>query len=100
MTSLPADAAFVSLRPDALVFATRECLLPGTVVALTLVMEGRRLPLEAPVEACLVVARDKTGYTFHTRIDLAALPAADRQILGLFIAKGRGSAGLERTPAK
>ena len=97
MTPRPADAAFVSLRPDSFVFATRECLLPGTVVAFTLVLEGRRLPLQAPVDACLVMARDKAGYLFHVRFDVAALPAADRQILGLFIAKGRGNTGLERT---
>ena len=72
-------------------FRTRECLLPGTMVGFALALEGRPLPLAAPVGACLVIARDRTGFTYHVQCDLTALPGADRQILALFIAKGRGS---------
>jgi hypothetical protein len=89
--SLPRDAVLVELRSDAMTFRTRECLLPGTPIHFALVLEGRPLALEAPVDACLVVERDRSGFTYHVRCDLNALPPADRQIVGLFIAKGRGS---------
>ena len=72
-------------------FRTRECLLPGTGVHFALALEGRPLHLDAPVDACLVVSRDRGGYTYDVRCDLTALPPADRQLLALFIAKGRGS---------
>jgi hypothetical protein len=90
-TPLPRDATLVELRPDALTFRTRECVLPGTVVDLVLRLEGRPLALQPPVEACLVVEKDKSGYVFHCRLDLTALPGSDRQILSLFISRGRGS---------
>jgi hypothetical protein len=88
---LPRDAKLVELRPDHLALATRECLLPGTRVALRLALEGHPLALELPVEACLVVARDKGGYHYHLRLTVSALPEADRQLLSLFIFKGRGA---------
>jgi len=88
---LPRDAVLVELRAEAMTFRTRECLLPGTEVHFALALEGRPLPLAAPVDACLVVDRDRAGYTFDVRCDLAALPPADHQLLALFIAKGRGS---------
>jgi hypothetical protein len=97
--ALPADARILELRPEALVFETRVCLLPGTQVAFTLVMEGQPLALQAPVDVLMVAARDKTGYVFHCRILLATLPAADQHIIGLFIGKGRGSPGLVPTEA-
>ena len=81
----------VELRWDAMTFRTRECLLPGTPVHFALALEGKPLHLDAPVEACLVVARDRAGFTYDVRCDLTALPPADRQIVGLFIDKGRGS---------
>ena len=43
------------------------------------------------MEACLVAEKDRSGYVFHCRLDLSALPGSDRQILGLFISRGRGS---------
>jgi len=92
--AVPKDAVLVELKPESLTFQTRECLLPGTRVAFGLVMEGRSLPLEAPAEACLVVHRDRRGYVFHSRLSLAALSDADRSLVALFIAKGRGSAAL------
>ena len=88
---LPRDASLVELRPDRLTFQTRECVLPGTPVAFRLIMEGGALPLEALAEACLVVARDRTGYVFHSRLSLAGLTEGDRSLIALFIAKGRGS---------
>ena len=90
---------FVELRADALTFRTRECLLPGTVVAFALRLEGRPLELAAPVGACCVMSRDRSGFTFHVQCDLGALPGADRQIVALFIAKGRGAPQLEPAPA-
>ena len=98
MTRLPRDAVLVELRADLLTFRTRECLLPGSVVTFALGLEGNPLDLAAPVSACLVMSRDRSGYTYHVQIDLMALPPADRQILALFIGKGRGSAEL-RDPA-
>lgn len=91
---LPKDAVLVELKPESLTFQTRECLLPGTRVAFGLVMEGWSLPLEAAVEACLVVDRDRGGYVFHSRLSLAALAEPDRSLIALFIAKGRGSPSL------
>ena len=90
-TALPRDASLVELRPDALTFRTRECLLPPTRVDLVIRLEGQPLALEAPVEACMVVERDRAGYVFHCRLDLSALPGPDRQIVALFISKGRGA---------
>jgi hypothetical protein len=94
VTRLPRDAALVELRADALTFRTRECILPESVVAFALGLEGKPLDLAAPVSACLVVSRDRSGFTYHVQCDLTGLPHADRQILALFIGKGRGSAEL------
>jgi hypothetical protein len=91
---VPKDAVLVELTPESLTFQTRECLLPGTRVAFGLVMEGRALPLAAPVEACLVVSRDRHGYLFHSRLSLSKLADADRSLIALFIAKGRGAPGI------
>jgi hypothetical protein len=93
-TPLPCDATLVELRPDALRFRTRECILPRTAVDLVLRLEGQPLALQVPVDACLVVDKDRSGYVFHCRLDLLALPGADQHILALFISKGRGSPGL------
>jgi hypothetical protein len=95
LVPLPKDATLVELRPDVLVFRTRECLLPGTVVGFSLVMEGHPLPLRLPAEACLVVEKSRSGYVFHSRFSLAGLPEADRHLITLFITKGRGEPRLE-----
>ena len=92
--ALPPDARLLELRPDLLMFETRTCLLPGTLVAFTLILEGQGLRLQAPVDALLVADRDKVGYLFHCRLALGALAAADQHLVGLFIGKGRGSPGL------
>jgi hypothetical protein len=88
--SLPRDAEFFELRPDVLTFRTREAVLPGTELEFSLVLEGHPLSLRATVEACLVVEKDRSGYTFHVRLPLTALPGPDRQLISLFIGKGRG----------
>lgn len=88
---LPKDAILVELRAERLTFETRKCLLPGTVVALRLVMEGRPLPLEVAIEECLVTDKDRLGYVYQCRIPLEGLPRPDRHIIGLFITKGRGA---------
>ena len=98
--ALPRDATLVELRPDALTFRTRECVLPGTPVDLVLRLEGQPLAIQAPVDACLVVEKDRSGYVFHCRLDLGALPAPDRQLVSLFIGKGRGSPALEGAARK
>ena len=95
MTRLPRDAALVELRADALTFRTRECILPESVVAFALGLEGQPLELAAPVSACFVMSRDRSGFTYHVQCDLTALPSADRHILALFIGKGRGSPVLQ-----
>jgi hypothetical protein len=97
-TALPADAVFVELRPEVLIFRTREAVLPGTLVEFTLVMEGHPLSLQSTVEACLVVEKDRSGYTFHVRLPLTELPGSDRQLISLFIGKGRGAPLVVPTP--
>jgi hypothetical protein len=97
--SLPKDSLFVELQPEVLTFETRECLLPGTQVAFSLVMEGQPLPLQAPVTECLVVDKDKNGFLYQARVSLAVVSASDRQLIALFILKGRGSVGLRPVPA-
>jgi hypothetical protein len=97
--SLPSDAALVGLTTGTMTFRTRECLLPGTMVSFTLVLEGRALTLAAPVGACLVMARDKAGFTYHVLCDLNAMPSGDRQLVALFVTKGRGSPQLQPAPA-
>ena len=91
---LPKDSLFVELQPEILTFETRDCLLPGTQVAFSLVLEGHSLPLQAPVAECLVVDKDKAGFLYQARVSLAGLPGSDRQLIALFILKGRGGVGL------
>lgn len=91
---LPKDASVARLSPDRIVFKTRECVLPGTEIGFQLLLERNLLPLRAVVEACLVVARQGRGYVFHLDVPLTRLTSAERRILTLFIAKGRGSARL------
>jgi hypothetical protein len=93
--SLPQDAILIELRPEALTFETRTCLLPGTVVSFTLVMEGRPLTLHAPVGACFVTDKDRLGYVYRPRVALDQVSAADQRVVALFIEKGRGEPGLQ-----
>jgi hypothetical protein len=92
--SLPKDAILIELRPETLTFETRVCLLPGTVVSFTLVMEGRPLTLHAPVDACFVTDKDRAGYVYQPRVTLGEVGAADHRVVALFIEKGRGEPGL------
>ncbi|HEY7413400.1 MAG TPA: hypothetical protein VII13_21845 [Vicinamibacteria bacterium] len=95
---LPRDAELVELRPDAVTFRTRRCILPGARLRFGLVMEGRPLQIEAPAEACLVVEKGWRGYVFHSRVSLAGLSEADHHLVQLFIDKGRGRATLTSLP--
>ena len=95
IAALPKDSVLFELRPEALTVQTRQCLLPGTIVRFRLLMEGRPLSLQAPVIACLVIDKDRTGYLFHVRLSLERLPEPDRHLIALFIEKGRGRPGLE-----
>jgi hypothetical protein len=88
---LPKDAAIFELRAEALTVRTRECRLPGGLVALNLVMEGHSLPLQIPIAACLVMDKDRQGYLYHLKLALDALPEGDRNLIALFISKGRGA---------
>jgi len=92
---LPKDAAIFELRAEALTVRTRECRLPGGLVALNLFMEGRALPLQVPIAACLVMDKDRQGYVYHLRLSFEALTEADRHLIALFITKGRGSPELK-----
>ena len=92
---LPADARVAALWPDKLFVETRECVLPGTRLRFLLNLEGNRLPLETLSEACLVVARDRRGYVFHLQVPLEQISRSARQLIQLFIVKGRGSASVE-----
>jgi hypothetical protein len=94
--ALPTDAKLVGLWPERLTFETRHCLLPGTAVSFQLVLEGHALPLTLVSEACLVVAKDKQGYVFHAQLPLEPLSQSERQLVALFIQKGRGAPRLER----
>jgi hypothetical protein len=61
-------------------------------------MEGQLLPLVAGAEACLVVARERSGYLFHSRLSLSDLAEPDRALINLFIARGRGAPDLAPPP--
>jgi hypothetical protein len=39
----------------------------------------------------MVAEKERSGYVFHCRLDLTALPGPDSHIIGLFNSKGRGS---------
>ena len=88
----------MELRPDVLSVETRTCLLPGTEVFFDLVMEGQPLRLHAPVSECLVVAKVRSGYVFQPRLRLSDLAEPDRQLIALFIGKGRGSPSVAPAP--
>ncbi len=96
--SLPKDAILIELRPEALTFETRTCLLPGTVVSFTLVMEGRPLTMHLPVGACFVTEKDRLGYIYRPRMFFDQAASADQRVVALFIAKGRGEPGLQPAP--
>jgi hypothetical protein len=93
--ALPKDAILIELRPGSLTFETRTCLLPGTVVSFSLVMEGRPLTLHLPVDACFVTDKDRLGYIYQARVVLGQAAAADQRVVALFIEKGRGEPGLQ-----
>jgi hypothetical protein len=93
--SLPKDAILIELRPEALTFETRTCLLPGTVVSYILVMEGRPLTMHLPVSACFVTDKDRLGYIYQPRLGFDQASSADQRVVALFIAKGRGEPGLQ-----
>ena len=96
--SLPKDAILIELRPESLTFESRTCLLPGTVVSFSLVMEGRPLTLHAPVEACFVTDKDRLGYIYQPRLALSQVASGDQRVVALFIEKGRGEPGLQPAP--
>ena len=87
----------MELRPESLAFDTRTCVPAGTRLSFRLVMEEHPLPLEVEVSQCLVVDKDRKGYLYRSRILLSQIPEADRRIVELFIAKGRGAARLLET---
>ncbi len=97
-TALPREAILVELRSDQLTFESRKCLLPGTRVFLSLVLERQLLPLKLRVTECLVTERDRLGYIYHARFALDQLPDPDRHLIDLYIAKGRGSPELAPYP--
>lgn len=94
--SLPKDARLAGLWPDKVAVESREAVLPGTEVAFRLVLEGNSLQVTTAAQACLVVAKDRRGYVFHIELPLESLGNAERQIIALFIAKGRGEPYIER----
>ena len=96
MSQLPKDARLAGLWPDKVAVESREAVLPGVEVAFRLVLEGNSLRVSAPVQACLVVAKDRHGYVFHLEFALDSLASAERQIIALFIAKGRGEPNIDR----
>ena len=93
---LPSDAELATLRPDVLAFSTREALFAGTVVVFNLVMEERALPMRLEVLRTEVVDKDRRGYKFVSYVSLEQTNSTDRQIIQLFIKKGRGEPRLTR----
>ena len=93
---LPKDASLVDLRPESLSFSTRTCLLPGTLVAFNLVMEGHALPLRVEIGLTEVVGKDRSGYRYVSHVPLAGLTSTDLHLISLFIKKGRGEPELTR----
>jgi hypothetical protein len=96
VTQLPKDARLAGLWPDKVAVESREAVLPGTEVAFRLVLEGNALRVSAAVQACLVVGKDRHGYVFHIEFPLDSLASAERHIIELFIAKGRGEPHIDR----
>jgi hypothetical protein len=96
VTRLPKDARLAGLWPERVAVESREAVLPGTEVTFRLVLEGNSMRVSAPVHACLVVSKDRHGYVFHIEFLLDALASAERQIIQLFIAKGRGEPEIDR----
>jgi hypothetical protein len=94
--ALPKDALLAGLFPEKLLIETRECRLAGTPLSFKLVLEGNVLPLSVVTDACLVMAQDRKGYVFNLQVPLDRLSSAERQIIALFIAKGRGEPRIER----
>jgi hypothetical protein len=93
---LPKDAVLIELRPDFLSFGTREALLPGTVVAFNLVMEGHALPLSLEILRTELVEKDRGGYVFVSYVSLETMANTDRHLVEVFIKKGRGAPELRR----
>lgn len=93
---LPKDAALVDLRPGALRFETRECLLPGTILVFNLVMEGHALPLRVMIASTEVIDKDRSGYRYVSQVSLEGLTSTDHHLIALFIKKGRGEPKLAR----
>ncbi len=96
LAALPKDAVLAGLWPERLLIETRECLLAGTPLSFRLVLEGNVLPLSVVTDACLVAAKDRQGYVFHLQVPLDRLSNAEKQIIALFITKGRGEPFIQR----
>jgi hypothetical protein len=94
--SLPKDAELVGLWPEKITLQTRQCLLPGTRLAFDLVLEGNALPLTVTTGVCLVVNRDREGFIYQLQISLDQIPSLDRNLIALFISKGKGTPRLAR----
>jgi hypothetical protein len=94
---LPRDAELVGLWPDKITLQTRECILPGTRLAFELLLEGNALPLNVTTGPCLVVNRDRGGFLYHPQRPLDQIPAMDRNLIALFISKGRGTPRIARS---
>ena len=56
-------------------------------------MEGRPWPLQAPILSC-AVHKERGLALYETRISLESLRDGDRQLIALFIEKGRGAPAL------
>jgi hypothetical protein len=52
--------------------------------------------VELPTADCLVVDKDRLGYIYRSRVPLDGLAEGDRDLIRLFIAKGRGAPELTR----
>ena len=91
--SLPPDARLVELRASHITFRSRRRLSPGTRLDFALVMEGRPWPLQGPITSC-EIHKERDVSLYEMRISLESLRQSDRQLIALFIEKGRGAPGL------
>jgi hypothetical protein len=87
----------VELRVEHMVFRSRRRVAPGTVLDFALVMEGRPWAVRAPVVDCMA-RKDQGVALYEMRVSLESLPPVDRQLIALFIEKGRGAPQLAPAP--
>ena len=70
--------------------------LTARIVVLNLLMEGHALPLRLEIIRTEVIYKDLRGYRYLSYVSLDYLTSTDRQLIELFIKKGRGEPRITR----